>query len=89
MYTVSALLQNSLPQNRVCPLLLRSKLIAFLCSASVLRLFARATLLKRDMISELQGSLSWSICVSVTPSLATIKKRRVASLCVRLNATTC
>jgi hypothetical protein len=47
---------RSLPRG-ARPLLLRSRLLAFLCCASPLRLFARATVLKRGRISEMQKPL--------------------------------
>ena len=47
---------RSLPRG-ARPLLLRSRLLAFLCCASPLRLFASVTVLRRDRISEMQEAL--------------------------------
>jgi hypothetical protein len=47
---------RSLPRG-ACPLLLRSRLLAFLCCASLLKLFASATFWKRGKISEMREAL--------------------------------
>ncbi len=64
------------------PLLLCSRLLAILCCASPLSLFASVFALKRGRISEMREALPQRICASLAPCLAVIKKRRVASLCV-------
>ncbi len=67
-----------------CPLLVRHRLLVFLWCDSVLRLFfASPSVLKRGRISEMQEVLPLRIDIwaSVTPSLTSIKKRSVVSLC--------
>jgi len=65
------------------PLLLRSRLLAFLCCVSPLSLLSNAFVLKGGGISGMRDALPqrMAICASVAPCITTINKRRVASLC--------